>query len=161
MRPPILFLTVAFGVGLYAGLDPSLQRGAWYVVVPVLGAALLIVKRAPLGAAVGVMGVAGTLWGAAAGREREATCAGRWGRETGEEGWGARAAIVRLVDPAPASDGVLDADVLPGSCGGALRLRWPEEHVARGGAGWGGAGRRGGGARPGGPGVGRLGPLDA
>src|SRR5256885_12551225 len=105
MRPPILFLTVAFGVGLYAGLDPSLQRGAWYVVVPVLGAALLIVKRAPLGAAVGVMGVAGALWGAAAGREREATCGGRWGREEGGEGCGARAAIVRLVEPAPARGG--------------------------------------------------------
>src|SRR5439155_11732744 len=130
MRPPILFLTVAFGVGLAAGLDLFAVRGALYAVAPVLGAALWLARRAPLGAAVGVMGVAGTLWGAAAGREREATCAGRWGRETGEGGRGARAAIVRLFDPVSQQGGVVDADVLPGSCGGALRLRWPEEHVA-------------------------------
>src|SRR2546423_9908357 len=147
MRPPILFLTVAFGVGLYAGLDPSLQRGAWYVVVPVLGAALLIVKRAPLGAAVGVMGVAGTLWGAAAGREREATCAGRWGRETGEEGWRARAAIVLPVDPAPASGGGLDADRPPRSCGGGAGGGRAPGEWCPGGGGGGGGGGAGGGAR--------------
>src|SRR2546427_269483 len=38
MRPPILFLTIAFGAGLYAGLDLFVVRGAWYVVVPVVGA---------------------------------------------------------------------------------------------------------------------------
>src|SRR2546423_13511328 len=99
MRPPILFLTVAFGVGLYAGLDLSTARGALYAVAPVLGAALWLARRAPLGAAVGVMGVAGTLWGTAAGREREATCAGRGGRGTGGGGRGARAAVVRLFGP--------------------------------------------------------------
>src|SRR2546427_3098422 len=43
MRPPILFLTVAFGVGLWAGLDPfvfpgrALPGGAlWVVALPVL-----------------------------------------------------------------------------------------------------------------------------
>ena len=141
MRPPILFLTIAFGAGLYAGLDLFAVGGVLYAVAPVVVAALWLARRAPLGAAVGIMGVAGSLWGLAAVRERDATCAGEWGRGTGEEGRGARAAIVRLSDPAPASGGVIDADVLPGSCGGPLRLRWPEEHIARGGTQWVVAGR--------------------
>jgi len=161
MRPPILFLTVAFGVGLAAGLDLFAVRGALYAVAPVLGAALWLARRAPLGAAVGVMGVAGTLWGTAAGREREATCAGRWGRETGEEGRGARAAIVRLFDPVTRQGGVVDADVLAGRCGGALRLRWPEEHVARGGTEWVVAGRWSGGPDRGVLVVRRMVQLDA
>ncbi len=139
MRPPILVLTIAFAAGLYAGLDLFVLRGAWYVVVPVLGTALLLARRAPLGAALGVMGVAGLVWGMAAGREREATCVGRWSRERGAGS--SRAAIVSLEDPAPASGGVVDAEVLPGTCGGSLRLRWPEGRVARGGATWVVAGR--------------------
>ena len=131
MRPPILFLSIAFCVGLWFGLDVSQVRSAWYVVVPVLGTALLVARPAPLGAALGVMGVAGTIWGVAAVRERGATCAGR----------GARAAIVRLLDPVAARGGVVDADVQPGWCGGALRLRWPEDHPARGGTEWVVAGR--------------------
>src|SRR5438128_3992903 len=134
MRPPILVLTVAFGVGLSAGLDLFVLRGAWYVVVPVLGTALRLAQRAPLGAALGVMGVAGLLWGMAAGREREATCAGSWSRERGAGG--SKAATVRLEDPAPASGGIVDAEVLPGTCGGSVRLRWPEDHAARGGTTW-------------------------
>src|SRR2546428_7043472 len=133
MRPPILFLAIAFGVGVYAGLESFLGRGTWYVVVPVLGTALALARTAPLGAALGIMGVAGTVWGAAAGRERAATCAGTWGKGNGER---SRAAIVRLVDPAPASGGVVDADVVPGPCGGPVRLRWPEQHLARGGTEW-------------------------
>src|SRR5438128_8699344 len=139
MRPPILVLTVAFGVGLSAGLDLFVLRGAWYVVVPVLGTALLLAQRAPLGAALGVMGVAGLLWGMAAGREREATCAGSWSRERGAGG--SKAATVRLEDPAPASGGIVDAEVLPGTCGGSVRLRWPEGTAARGGTTWVVAGR--------------------
>src|SRR2546430_17732494 len=119
MRPPILFLTIAFGAGLFAGLDLFAVRGALYAVAPVLVAALWLARRAPPGAAVGVMGVAGTLWGAAAGREREATRAGRWGRETGAGGRGGRAAIVRLFDPVCQQGGVVGADVLPRSCGRA------------------------------------------
>src|SRR5207249_9259890 len=139
MRPPILFLTIAFGAGLYAGLDLFAVRGAWYVVVPVLGTALLLARRAPLGAALGVMGVAGLVWGMAAGREREATCAGSWSRERGAGS--SKAAIVRLEDPVPASGGIVDADVRPGTCGGSLRLRWPEGSAVRGGTTWGVAGR--------------------
>src|SRR5947209_5914978 len=113
MRPPILFLTIAFGAGLYAGLDLFVVRGAWYAVVPVLGTALLVARRAPLGTALGVMGVAGLVWGMAAGREREATCAGSWSRERGggarrdalaaksTELFGARAPIVNALVFAP------------------------------------------------------------
>src|SRR2546430_12456398 len=117
-----------------------------------------MVRSAPLGAALGIMTVAGAWWGTAAGREREASCAGTWEKEKGET---SRAATVRLADRAPASGGVLDADVLPGSCGGPLRLRWPEQHVARGGTEWVVAGPRGGGARPGGVVGGRRGLLVA
>src|SRR5207244_12103824 len=93
MRPPILFLTVAFGVGLWAGLDPfvfpgrALPGGAlWVVALPVLAVAAWLARRAPLGAAVGIMGVAGLLWGTAAVREREATGAGGGSREQGAGG---------------------------------------------------------------------------
>ena len=139
MRPPILVLTIAFAAGLYAGLDVFVLHGAWYVVVPVLGTALLLARRAPLGAALGVMGVAGLVWGMAAGREREATCAAAWSREEGAGS--SRGATVQLSDPAPASGGIVDSEVLPGTCGGSLRLRWPEGRAARGGATWVVAGR--------------------
>src|SRR3989442_656572 len=58
MRPPILFLTVAFGVGLWAGLDPfvfpgrALPGGAlWIVALPVVALAAWLARRAALGAA--------------------------------------------------------------------------------------------------------------
>src|SRR5438094_5476658 len=135
MRPPILFLTVAFGVGLWAGLDPFVFAGAalWGVALSLIAAAACLAARAPLGAAVGMMGVAGMLWGAAAVRERDATCTGRWAAG-GSAGEGhTRGVIVRLADPAPARGGIVDAEVLPGTCGGSVRLRWPEDHAARGG----------------------------
>src|SRR6266550_362978 len=139
MKPPILFLTIGFGAGLFFG-EGGRGTGDGYVLVPVLAAALFLARRAPLGAAVGVMGVAGVMWGGAAVRERGATCAGEWGRGTGD-GY-TRAAIVRLVDPAPDSGGLVDADVVGGTrCGGALRLRWPERPAARGGTTWVVAGR--------------------
>src|SRR5437764_7955543 len=141
MRPPILFLTIAFGAGLFAGLDLFAVRGALYAVAPVLVAAVWLARRAPLGAAVGIIGVAGVVWGTAAGRERDATCAGRWGRGTWDEGRGTRAATVRLLDPVSPQGGVVDADVVPGTCGGPVRLRWAEEHPARGGTEWVVAGR--------------------
>ena len=141
MRPPILFLSIAFGVGLYAGLDLFAMRGALYAVAPVLVAALLLARRAPLGAAVGIMGVAGTLWGVAAVRERDVTCAGTWGRESGDGKRETVAAAVRLLDPVSSQGGVVDADAVAGRCGGPLRLRWPEEHAARGGTEWVVAGR--------------------
>src|SRR6267142_121544 len=143
MRPPILFLTVAFGVGLWAGLDPVVFPGAalWGVAVSLVAASAWLARRVPLGAAVGIMGVAGMLWGAAAVREKEATCTGRWtAGVSAREGY-TRAAIVRLADPAPAQGAIVDAEVLPGTCGGSVRLRWPEGRVARGGTTWVVAGR--------------------
>ena len=143
MRPPILFLTVACGVGLWAGLDPFAFPGAalWGVAASLVAASAWLATRAPLGAAVGLMGVAGMLWGAAAVREREATCSGRWtAGATAREGF-TRAAIVRLADPAPAQGGIVDAEVLAGTCGGSVRLRWPEDRAARGGTTWVVAGR--------------------
>src|SRR2546423_6966802 len=154
MRPPILVLTVAFGVGLWVGLDPFAFPGAalWGVALPVTAAAACLAARAPLGAAMAIMGVAGMLWGAAAGREREATCGGIWSRERGAGS--SKAATVRLEDPAPASGGIVDAEVLHGTCAGSLRLRWPEGSAARGGTTWGVAGGGGGGAGGGGRGGG-------
>lgn len=141
MRPPILFLTIAFGVGLGIGLDASVLPGAalWGTALPVLLAGAWLASRAPLGAAVGIMGVAGALWGTAAIRERAVTCAGHW---SGERGAGSsNAAVVRLADPVSSDGGVVDSDVLPGTCGGSLRLRWPEGTPARGGTTWAVAGR--------------------
>src|SRR2546422_386897 len=153
MRPPILILTAAFGVGLWAGLDPFAFPGValWGVALPLLAAAAWLAPRAPLGAAVGIMGVAGMLWGTAAVRERDATCAGTWSRERGPGS--SRAAIVSLEDPAPVSGGIVDADVLSGTCRGSVRLRWPEGTGARGGTTWVVAGKWSGLDRGGGMGL--------
>src|SRR2546426_665686 len=52
MRPPILVITVAFGVGLWAG---GSGVGAWGSGLAVLVGAAWLARRAPLGAAVGVL----------------------------------------------------------------------------------------------------------
>src|SRR2546428_13810080 len=119
MRPPILFLAVAFGVGLWAG---GSGVGGWGSGLAVLVVAAGLARQAPLGAAVGVMGVAGLLWGAAALRERAATCEGRWTAGAA----GAHAAIVRLGDPAPDPGGPVDADAVPGPGGGRMLVTWPD-----------------------------------
>src|SRR3954467_15438353 len=62
MPPPILFLTIFFGLGLWAGLSGN---GEWGLVLPVLVGAALLHRRAPLGAALGIMLVAGAPRGAA------------------------------------------------------------------------------------------------
>ncbi len=140
MRPPILWIALGFGTGLWIGLDGSRSAGigTWGAVVPtvLLAAALLLARRAPVGAAVGIAGVAGLLWGAAAEREQAATCAGIWGRGNGEGGGVMRAAVVRLADPASPAGGVVDARAIGGPCGGGLRLRWPEGSPAHGGTRW-------------------------
>jgi competence protein ComEC len=46
-----------------------------------------------------------------------------------------------LSDPVSLSGGVVEGVVLGGSCGGALVIRWPQEHAARGGTTWVVAGR--------------------
>src|SRR2546427_11802322 len=114
MRPPILWITVAFGAGLGAG---GSGLGAWRSGVVVLAVAAVLARCAPLGAATGVMLVAGMLWGEAALRERAATCAGLW--VVGQT----RAAIVRLGDPAPGGGGGGGRGGGARSCGGAVAPR--------------------------------------
>src|SRR6266487_604804 len=127
----MLYLTIAFAAGLAAALNPYVVRGASYVVLPVLIGALVLQRRAAVAAACGVMLVAGVVWGAAAVREQRASCAGQH----------ARAAIVRLTDPAPGAGGVVEASVLGGPCRGTLTIRWPPGHPAHGGTTWVIAGR--------------------
>src|SRR2546428_12519708 len=81
MRPPILWISVAFGAGLWTGLDAFQVRGAWYVVAPVLVGAAALHRRAPLGAALGIMAAAGGLWGGGGG-------GGGGGRRAGGGGGG-------------------------------------------------------------------------
>ena len=52
-----------------------------------------------------------------------------------------RSALVRLQDPVAELSGLADGVVEGGSCGGALRIRWPEGHAAAGGTAWVVAGR--------------------
>src|SRR2546426_7037950 len=80
-------MSVAFGAGLWAGLDSFPRSGEWGGVALVLAAALLVAREAPVGAAIGVMGVAGLLWGGAAVRGQDAACAG--GGAAGGGGGGA------------------------------------------------------------------------
>src|SRR3989441_4597530 len=148
MRPPLVWISVAFGAGLWAGLGSlgAWGAGMWAVGASVLIVALAVARQAPVGAAIGLMGVAGLLWGAAAVREQDATCAGRWtaggkaGDAAGERGR-VRAVAVRLADPAPADGGLVEARVESGRCGGALSIRWPASYPARGGTRWLVAGR--------------------
>ncbi len=103
-------------------------------MLPLLLGVAALAARAPLAAALGVAAVAGQLWGAAAGRAREGTCAGRWG--SGEREAGSVAATVRLLDPVGDAGGVVEAQVVPGWCRGVVRLRWLEGVPARGGTAW-------------------------
>jgi hypothetical protein len=74
MRPPILYLTVAFGAGLCTAVNAYAVRGAPFAGLLVLVGAAVLWRRAPLGAALGVMLVAGMVWGSSALRERAASC---------------------------------------------------------------------------------------
>jgi len=143
VRPPILWMTVGFGAGLWAGLAlfGATGSGPWGVTLAVVGGAAVLHRRAPAGVAVGLALVGGMVWGAAALRVRAGTCAGRWSGE--RYAGGGKAAVVRLQDPVPDSGGVVTGIVTSGSppCGGALRMRWPDGHVARGGTLWVVAGR--------------------
>jgi len=138
VRPPILWITIAAAAGVFAALNGYAVRGALYAGLPVLLGAAVLYRRAPLGAAIGIALVAGALWGEAAHRERAVTCAGVWARARDDH---TRAAIVRLRDPVGAGGGIVEGDVRAGSCGGRLKLRWPEGHAARGGTTWVVAGR--------------------
>src|SRR2546430_5509763 len=80
MRPPLVWISVAFGAGLWAGLGSlgAWGAGMWAVGASVLIVALSVARQAPVGAAIGLMGVAGLLGGAPAGREEDAAGPGRW-----------------------------------------------------------------------------------
>src|SRR2546425_2264599 len=153
MRPPLVWISVAFGAGLWAGLGSlgAWGVGMWAVGASVLIGALSVARQAPVGAAIGLMGVAGLLWGAAAVREQDATCAGRWtaGGKAGDaagEGGRVRAVVVRLADPAPADGGLVEARVESGRCGGGRGLWRAAGFSPRRGARSRGAGRPGGGS---------------
>ena len=151
MRPPILYLTIAFGAGLFAALNASAVSSAPFAGTLVLLGAIVVAPRAPVAAASGLMLVAGLVWGAAALRERNATCAGQWGGarqssftprwQGGVTTTPTEAAVVRLTDPVSDSGGVADATALPDQCGGSLTIRWPDHHAAHGGTTWVVAGR--------------------
>jgi competence protein ComEC len=149
VRPPILYLTIAFGAGLLAALNTYAVSSAPYAGLLVLLGTALLVRRAPLGAAVGLMFVAGLLWGGSALREQRASCAGTWaiqggltpGRWPGVNTPATRSAIVQLTDPVPANGGVAEAVFRGGRCHGTLTIRWPPGHPAHGGTTWVVAGR--------------------
>jgi len=146
VRPPILYLTIAFAAGLSTALSGvELRVAAWCVLL----GAVLLVRRAPLGAALGVMLVAGILWGGAALREQRASCAGAWstqggltpGPRPGVNTPTTHSAILQLTDPVAATGGVAEGVVRGGACRGTLTIRWPEGHAAHGGTTWVVAGR--------------------
>jgi hypothetical protein len=59
MRPPIPFLAIGFAAGLLLGEVGRGGAGDGYVAVPLLAAVLIVGRRAPVGAAVAIMGVVG------------------------------------------------------------------------------------------------------
>lgn len=109
------------------------------MVLPLLVGAVFLARRAPVGAACGVMLVAGAVWGSAALRKQGASCVGQWSRERGAES--RKAVLVRLSDPVSAAGGVVEGDVTAGRCSGAITIRWPQGYAARGGTTWVVAGR--------------------
>jgi competence protein ComEC len=125
---------VVFAAGLAAALNGVELR---VTACCVLLGALLVSRAAPVGAALGAMFVAGTLWGAAARREQRASCAGQWAARPGLT----RSATIRLTDPVAAKGGVTEGVVRAGLCGGSVLIRWPDGHPAHGGTTWVVAGR--------------------
>src|SRR5882724_3928059 len=163
----MLYLTIAFAAGLAAALNAYAVSSAPYAGLPVLAGAAVVWRRAPLGAAFGVMLVAGILWGGAALREQRASCAGAWTNQgvlTPGPRPGAnetRSVIIELTDPVSATGGVAEGVVRTGTCRGTLVIRWPEGHPAHGGTTWVVAGRFLGGGGRGIIGACRVRQLDA
>jgi competence protein ComEC len=138
VRPPLLWIAIGFGAGLWVGLESLGEPGAgpWTMALPLLGGAALVARRAPVAAALSLAIVAGLLWGEAALARREAGCAGRWSRGLETLRSETHAAKVRLADPVGEQGGVVGALVREGPCGGRLVLRWPAARPARGGTTW-------------------------
>jgi competence protein ComEC len=152
VRPPLLWIAIAFGAGLWTGLEAFGAHpgsGVWAIGIPLLAGTALVVRRAPMAGAVGLAGVAGLLWGTSALARSEASCGGRWAQSAASPSATTHAAIVRLVDPVGDEGGVVGGGVQPGVCGGNLSLRWPAGHAASGGTTWVVAGRWMGDARRG------------
>ena len=133
MRPPLLWIAIGFGAGLWAGLASF--PGPWSLIAPLIVGVALVARPAPVAAALGCAALAGFGWGAAALRIHASQCAGRWSASVAARP-PARAAYVRLLDPVPEDGGVVDAVVLAGTCSGDLVLRWPSGKTARGGTTW-------------------------
>src|SRR3989454_159915 len=87
-------MSVAFGAGLWAGLDSFPRSGEWGGVALVLAAALLVAREAPVGSAIGVMGVAGGAGGV--GDARRGVLVARRIRQLDGEGKGRGAVRDRL-----------------------------------------------------------------
>lgn len=135
MRPPLLFLALAFGAGLSAGLAsfPGGGVSTGIALLPLVVAAWFVHRRTPVAPAGAAMAFAGLLWGAAAARERDDSCGGRWSREARA---GARAVVVRLLDPVSADGQPVRGSVEAGSCRGDIDVRFPAEQRAAGGTAW-------------------------
>jgi competence protein ComEC len=139
VRPPLVWIAVAFGAGLWTGLDSLAGgggKGELAIALPLIVGTALVARRAPLAGALGLAGLAGLLWGTAALARDAATCGGQWSRGAPASRPGTRAAIVRLSDPVGSAGGVVDGRVREGACGGTVSLRWPRGHPAAGGTTW-------------------------
>jgi competence protein ComEC len=132
VRPPLLWIAIGCGAGLWAGLE---SFGDWVVAAPLLAGAVLVARRAPVAAALGCAGLAGFAWGAAAIRIRSVECVGQWSARSAA-GPRSHAAFVQLLDPVADDGGIVDATVRGGTCGGGLVLRWPPGKRAAGGTSW-------------------------
>lgn len=113
MRPPIIYVTLAYGAGLWVGLALSVPQP-----VGLAAAAAALAAGGALGwpgITVGAAGV-GVLTGALAGERRGASCTAVWSA-------GRQAALVALHDRA-GPRGLATATILaaPGGCAGDLRL---------------------------------------
>ena len=128
MRPPILAVSAGFATGLWVAL--ASWGGTEWPCILALGAADTA-RRTPVAAAAAVAAAAGWIWGAGALRDFNATCAGRWSVAPAAT----RAAVLVLLDPVT-DGGTVEARVVGGRCGGAIRVRWPTGFAARGGTQW-------------------------
>ena len=82
MRPPILWITVGFGVGLAAGVRLFGDVGAWALGLPVAVGVLALARRAPVAAAMGIATLVGS-YGVKSRCGSGRRAAGGWGKREG------------------------------------------------------------------------------